>query len=107
MVFAMVALMLGVTGLYWFVSWYRDRPPKPQAYELLFRRLSKKLARQGLKRRPAEDTRAFLQRAKRSDYPQSAQLARIVDLYNRIKYGRQGPNRHSLDELRNLINAIQ
>ncbi len=107
MVFALVILLLGVTGLYWIVSWYRDRPPKPQAYELLFRRVSKKLARQGLARRPSEDTRAFLQRAERSDYPQSAQLARIVDLYNRIKYGRLGANRHSLEQLRTLVNTLQ
>ncbi len=54
-----------------------------------------------------EQLRGFLQRAERSDYPHSAQLARIVDLYNRIKYGRLGSNRHSLEELRSLINALQ
>ncbi len=107
MVFALVIMLLGVTGLYWLVSWYRDRPPKPQAYEILFRRLSKKLARQGLARGPAEDTRAFLRRAERSDYPQSAQLAKIIELYNRIKYGRQGSNRHSLEQLRTLVEDIR
>ena len=107
MVFALVALLLAVSGLFWLVAWYRERPPAPQVYETLFRRMLRRLARRGYERRPAEDTRAFLARLPRDEFPQHAQIARIVELYNRIKYGRRGASTMALDNLRSEVNALR
>jgi len=106
MVFALVVMLLLVTASIWLIVWYRERPPRPQAYEILFNRLLKKLARRGLRKDPAEDSRAFLQRLSERDLPQRDQLARIIELYNRVKYGRQGPSAAALDNLRSMINSI-
>lgn len=106
MVFALVFLLLATTGLFWFIAWYRERPPRPPAYELQFRRLLKKLSKKGFVKEPAEDTRAFLQRMPREELPQREQIARIVDLYNHIKYGRRGASTRALGDLRSMINSI-
>ena len=107
MVFALVILLVSVTGLFWFIAWYRERPPKPAAYEVMFNRLLKKLSKRGIQKNPAEDTRAFLQRLSSADFPQRDRLANIIDLYSRIKYGRQGPSEPALDNLRSMINSFQ
>ncbi|MBT8434393.1 MAG: DUF3488 and transglutaminase-like domain-containing protein [Gammaproteobacteria bacterium] len=107
MVFALVFLLLGVTGFYWLVVRFRERPPRPEAYEVLFKRLLKKLSRRGLQKRPAEDSRAFLQRAADRDFPQREQLAAIVELYNRIKYGREDDTDRRLSNMRKLIKSLQ
>ncbi|MCP4984148.1 MAG: DUF3488 domain-containing transglutaminase family protein [Gammaproteobacteria bacterium] len=107
MIFTLVISLVAVTGLFWFVVWYRERPPRPQAYEILFDRLLKKLAKQGIQKKSAEDTRAFLRRVSEQGFVQSEQLAKIVELYNRIKYGRSGLSSRALDDMRNLINSIQ
>ena len=65
----------------------------------------RKLAKNGIQRTPSEDTRAFLQRVA-SDYPQRSQLAKIVEIYNRVKYGREGVDEVSIKQLRELVNAI-
>jgi transglutaminase-like putative cysteine protease len=107
MVFALVFLLLAVTALFWFIAWYRERPPKPAAYEILFNRLLKKLSRRGFQKGPAEDTRTFLLRITKRDFPQQELLANIVELYNRIKYGRQGSSQSALDNMRSMINSIR
>jgi transglutaminase-like putative cysteine protease len=107
MVFALVFLLLAVTALFWFIVWYRERPPKPAAYEILFNRLLKKLSRRGFQKGPAEDTRTFLLRITKRDFPQQELLANIVELYNRIKYGRQGSSQSALDNMRSMINSIR
>ena len=106
MVFAMVFLLVTTTGVFWFVVWYRERPPKPEAYEVQFRRLLKKLSRRGFQKRPSEDSRAFLERVTARDFPQREQLADIVELYNRIKYGRRDSSLRNLDSMRSLINSL-
>ena len=106
MVFAMVFMLVTVTGLFWFIVWYRERPPKPEAYEVQFGRLLKKLSRRGFQKRPSEDSRAFLDRVTDRDFPQREQLADIVELYNRIKYGRRGSSVRNLDSMRTLINSL-
>ena len=55
----------------------------------------------------AEDSREFLHRIDSADLPQRDQLARIVDLYNRIKYGRDGADELALRDLRSLVNGIR
>ena len=107
MVFALVALLLAVSGLFWLVAWYRERPPAPQVYETLFRRMLRRLARRGYERRPAEDTRAFLARLPRDEFPQHARIARIVELYNLIKYGRRGASTMALNNLRSEVNSLR
>ncbi len=106
MVFALVFMLLTVTGLFWFIVWYRERPPKPEAYEIQFGRLLKKLSRRGFQKRPSEDSRAFLERISDRDFPQREQLADIVELYNRIKYGRKGSSVRILNSMRTLINSL-
>ncbi len=106
MVFALIFLLLGVTLLYWVIGWYRERPPRPPAYEMLFRRLLKKLAKQGFTKGASEDTRSFLNRLPSAELPQREQIARVIDLYNHIKYGRRGESTRALASLRSMINAI-
>jgi len=107
MVFAMVFLLLSVTGLFWLIVRYRERPPKPEAYEILFKRVLKKLSKRGFQKRPSEDTRAFLERVADRDFPQREQLADIVELYNRIKYGRQDDTSRRLNSMRTLIKSLK
>ncbi len=107
MVFALILLLVTVTGLFWLIVWYRERPPKAQAFEILFNRLLKKLSKRGIQKGPAEDTRAFLERVSGRDLPQLDQLANIVELYNRIKYGRQGPSERALNSMRSMINSLE
>ena len=107
MVFALVILLLSVTALFWLIAWYRERPPKPAAYEILFNRLLKKLSRRGFQKGPAEDTRTFLLRITQRDFPQRELLTNIVELYNRIKYGRQGSSPSALSNMRSMIDSIR
>jgi hypothetical protein len=106
MVIALVVLLAAVTGSFWLVSWYRERPPRPAAYELQFRRLLRKLARHGIDRKPSEDTRAFLRRVSATNFAQREQLSRIIELYNRIKYGRDGDSPLARSQLRSLIDSL-
>jgi transglutaminase-like putative cysteine protease len=106
MVFTLVVLLVSVTGFFWFVVWYRERPPKPEACDILFNRLLKKLSKKGLRKKSSEDSRAFLKRVSKPGYPQYEQLANIIELYNRIKYGRSASTR-TLNHMRSLVNAIQ
>jgi transglutaminase-like putative cysteine protease len=106
MVFALVFLLVTVTGLFWAAARYRERPPKPAAYETLFNRLLKKLSKHGIHKGPAEDTRVFMLRVATPDFSQSEQLANIVELYNRIKYGRQDSSQSALHQMRSMINSF-
>ncbi len=107
MVFALVALLMSVTGFFWLSGWYRDLPPKPAIYEIHFNRLMKKLAKIGLHRKPAEDTRKFLRRVSLSNIAEAEQLAKIIDLYNLIKYSRAGVTQSSIHKLRGMVKAIR
>jgi transglutaminase-like putative cysteine protease len=107
MVIALVMMLVVVTGSYWLITWYRELPPRPAAYEILFKRLLRKLARHGMVKKPAEDTRAFLRRISTQEIAQTDQLERIIDLYNRIKYGRNGDSPQALKQMRSMINSLQ
>ncbi len=107
MVFALVLMLLSVTGLYWLLSWYRERPSKPEPYEIYFNRLLKKLKKLGLDKQPSEDTRAFLRRVEWSDSQQIADVSKIIDLYNLIKYGPNNPDVQSLSNLRSWVKTIR
>ena len=107
MIFALVAMILIVTGGYWFISWFRERPRKPELYEIYFNQLLKKLQKLGLEKPPSEDTRAFLQRVQSRGFRQPDQVAKIINLYNLIKYGPDKPNALSLNNLSSLVNSIR
>jgi hypothetical protein len=107
MVVALVLLLAAVTGSFWLITWYRELPPRPAACEILLNRLLRKLARRGIVRKPAEDTRAFVRRISTPELAQSAQLERIIDLYNRIKYGRNASSPQALQQMRNMIESLQ
>jgi hypothetical protein len=87
MVFALIFMLLMVTGLYWIIGWYLAKPAKPARLEQHFNRLLKKLAKLGLEKKPAEDSRAFLRRVEESKLVQTTEIEVIINLYNRIKYG--------------------
>ena len=107
MVIALVVMLVVVSGGIWLIYWYRERPPPAAPYERLMQRLLRKLARHGIEKKASEDTRAFLERVSAQGFPQRDQLATIVDLYNRIKYGRNGNSPMALNRLRSLINSLQ
>ena len=107
MVFALVLLLVSVTALFWLVVWYRERPPAPEIYETLFGRLLKKLSKRGYKMQPSEDARAFVARLPQEEFPERAQIERIADLYNHIKYGRRGASTSALDNLRSMVRTLQ
>ena len=107
MVIALVLLLAVVTGGFWLIAWYRELPPRPPAFEMQFERMLRKLRRRGLVKNPAEDSRAFLRRVATPELAQREQLARIIDLYNRIKYARDGDSAQARKQLRALIDSLQ
>ncbi len=107
MVFALVLMLLSVSGLYWLLSWYRERPSKPEPCDIYFGRLLRKLKKFGLEKKPSEDTRAFFGRIEFSDLQQKDQISQVIDLYNLIKYGRGNPDTQSLNSLRSLVDSIR
>ncbi|MFQ3188659.1 MAG: transglutaminase-like putative cysteine protease [Gammaproteobacteria bacterium] len=111
MVFALVFMLLMVTGLYWIIGWYLTKPAKPARHEQDFNRLLKKLTKVGLEKRPAEDSRDFLNRIVVSKLVQTTEIEVIINLYNQIKYGpdHTSENTHKSDvrTLKLLINNFQ
>jgi len=107
MVVALVVLLVAVTGGFWLIVWYRERPPRPAGFEVQFNRLLRKLKRHGIDKKPSEDSRAFLRRISTTDLAQREQLERIINLYNRIKYARDGDSPRARQQLRSLINSLQ
>ena len=107
MIFALVAMLLAMTGGYWLISWFHGRPSKPELYEIYLNQLLKKLQNLDLEKSPSEDTRAFLQRIKSRGFREWSQVAKIIELYNLIKYGPDNSNAQSLNNLRSLVHSIR
>lgn len=107
MVITLVILLFGVSGSFWLISWYRERPGKPAKYEIYFRRFLKKMARKGFDKSGAEDNRRFLKRIRKSDIDQREEIGKIINLYNAIKYGRKKTSVEQEKELHDLINSIR
>ena len=107
MMFALTFMLLLVTGSYWLVSRYRERPVKPEAYEVYFKRLLRKLNKLSLVKKPSEDSREFLRRIESSEVKQKPELAKIIELYNLIKYGAGKQNALALNNLRSLVNSFK
>lgn len=107
MIIALVILLASFSGLFWLISWYRERPPKPEEYEILFRRFTAKMAKHGYKRKESEDSRQYLKRITVSDQKQSTQIEQFIDLYNRIKYGTYEASPTRIKMLTDLEKSIQ
>ncbi len=97
MIIALVILLASTSSLFWFISWYRERPARPQQYEILFRRFLKQMAKKGFQKKDSEDARQFLQKVNQNGIDQDLLIAQIVDQYNCIKYG---PDKNSADQTR-------
>ncbi len=106
MIIALVVLLASVSGLFWLISWYRERPARPEQYEILFRRFIKKMSRLGYQKKDSEDARQFLQRVHQQDSEQGLLIEQFVDLYNRIKYGRDN-NAEQTKILNDLVDSIR
>ena len=107
MVIALVILLISVSGSFWLIGWYRDRPDKPAKHEIYFRRFLKKMARKGFDKPGAEDNRRFLKRINKSDIEQREEIGKIINLYNAIKYGRHKTLAEREKTLNDLINSIR
>ena len=88
MVIALVGMLFSVTGFYWFLSWYRERPPKPEQVEIHFQKFLKKMEKSGFIRQPSEDARDFLHRAVKEGFDKNNEASKIINLYLDIKYGK-------------------
>lgn len=86
MIIALVFSIMFITGGYWLISWYRERPAKPARYEIILKQLLKKLSRYGLSKAPSETLHEFLQRVQSENQFNDPQLEKIFAAYNRIKY---------------------
>lgn len=107
MIIALVILLASMGGLFWLVSWYRERPGKPEQYEILFKRFSRKMKRLGYAKKDSEDARQFLQRIDQKDSRQALLIKQFVDQYNRIKYGPGEASVSKIKVLNDLVNAIR
>ncbi len=88
MVIALVICLVLITGGYWLISWYRERPVPIAEYEKIFNRLLKKLSKMGFKKIPSEHVYEFLKRIKTEHNFQDSQLDSIFETYSKIKYAR-------------------
>lgn len=107
MIFALVFMLLTVTGSYWILGWYRARPAKPAKLEQHFNRLLKKLSKLGFDKKPSEDSRAFLGRVSASEHIQTTEIEAIINLYNQIKYGSDNTSQPDLNRLNSLISNFK
>ncbi len=106
MIIALVILLASLGSVFWFTSWYRERPAKPAPYEILFKRFTKKMSRLGYHKNESEDARQFLQRIMLTKTDQSQQIARIIDLYSRIKYGNEKSSIGQIKKLSGLVDSL-
>lgn len=107
MIIALVVLLASVSGLFWLISWYRERPARPEQYEILFRRFIKKMSRLGYQKKNSEDARQFLQRIVPAETTQNQQITQFVELYNRIKYGGVNNSAEQIKVLNDLVDSIR
>jgi len=88
MIIALVISMVLITGTYWLIAWYRERPAPVPEYEKIIKRLLRKLSRKGYKRIPSEHVFEFLERIRLQQNFQDSQLDKIFVTYSKIKYSR-------------------
>lgn len=107
MIIALVILLGSMSGLFWLTSWYRERPARPEQYEILFRRFLRKMSRLGYQKKDSEDVRQFLQRIDQAQASQYSQITQLVKLYIQIKYGQENVSVEHIKALNGLVNSIR
>lgn len=107
MIIALVILLGSMSGLFWLTSWYRERPARPEQYEILFRRFLRKMSRLGYQKKDSEDVRQFLQRIDQAQASQHSQITQLVKLYIQIKYGQENVSVEHIKALNGLVNSIR
>ncbi len=103
MVIALVILLALITLSYALFSGYRNRPNKPEYFELLYQSLLKKMAKAGFTIQPAESPTEFLARITQHNNNNSQHLHQAINLYMKIKYS-PTPNKQRL--IKQLEKAI-
>lgn len=88
MIITLVICLVLMSAIYWSISWYRERPPRPADHEIVINLILKKLARSGYQRKPSEHLFEFLDRIQHQHNYRDRQLEEIFRAYNRIKYAR-------------------
>ncbi|MEP6898145.1 MAG: DUF3488 and transglutaminase-like domain-containing protein [Rhodanobacter sp.] len=91
-------LFIGI-GLLWALSRRQANDPLHASMHLLER----KLARQGLVRRPGEGPKHYLSRASRALPGQREELANLMDVYLELRYGHDEPPAEPLRIFRRLV----
>lgn len=107
MVITLVISLVLITGTYWLISWYRDRPERPADYEIIINKLLKKLERSGYQRKPAEVLNEFLARIESEQDYHDENLEKIFAVYHKIKYARGYQRENVIKRLRQLSNEWQ
>ncbi len=88
MIIALVICLVLITGTYWLIARYRERPAAIANYEKIINRLLKKLSRSGYKKLPSEHVYEFLSRIKQQQNFDDSQLTKIFETYSKIKYAK-------------------
>lgn len=86
MVIALVILLTLVTLGYAFISWYKNRPAKPEYYEKLFTSLLNKTKKAGYPINQAESPSEYLKRIQMTLGDNKNKISTAINLYIRIKY---------------------
>ena len=104
MVIALVICLVIITGSYWLIAWYRERPPAAPDYEKIVKRLLKKLAKKGYVRSPSEHVYEFLDRIRLQQNFQDPQLEKILRSYSKIKYAKGFQRQTVIGRFRQMVN---
>ena len=103
MVIALVICLVVITGSYWLIAMYRERPARPPEYEKIINQLLTKLARKGFQKDPAEDVYEFLERIQQQHQFRDEQLTKIFTAYSKIKYARGYQRETIIKRLRQMV----
>jgi len=103
MVIALVICLVVITGSYWLIAMYRERPARPPEYEKIINQLLTKLARKGFQKDPAEDVYEFLERIQQQHQFRDEQLTKIFTAYSKIKYARGYQREIIIKRLRQMV----
>ena len=96
--------LLALAGLLLYLHW-RDYEPIDPAVRI-WRRLCRRLARHGLVQMPGETPRAFGRRCVSRMQGSARDLERIVTLYLRLRYARDG-SRQDLEEMQRRVRSLE
>jgi len=107
MILTLVISLLSITGLYWFISWLKERPPPLPSYEKIIQLLYKKLALKGFVKKPAEHVYEFLERIQREQDIKDERLNAVLRTYSKIKYAKDFQKQSILNYFQKLVSEYQ